>query len=72
LVRQQEIERKQRELERKRQVMEAQIVALRADFEAEEEEVKRIIAQKHLRGQALAADRAQMALMRGSDKPSSE
>ncbi|NIO00051.1 MAG: circadian clock protein KaiC [Anaerolineae bacterium] len=72
LVRQQEIERKQRELERKRQVMEAQIVALRADFEAEEEEIKRIIAQDQLRGQVLTADRAEMALMRGADKPPSE
>ena len=72
LVRQQEIERKQRELERKRQVMEAQIVALRADFEAEEEEIKRIMAQEQLRGQVLTADRGQMALMRGADKPPSE
>lgn len=72
LVCQQEIERKQRELERKRQVMEAQIVALRADFEAEEEEIKRIMAQEQLRGQVLTADRGQMALMRGADKPPSE
>jgi len=72
LVRQQEIERRQRELERKRQVMEAQIVALRADFEAEEEEIKRIMAQEQLQEQVLTADRAQMALMRGADKPPSE
>ena len=51
LSRQQEIERRQRELERKRQALEAQIAALRAEFEAEEEELKRLIAQEQ------AADR---------------
>jgi circadian clock protein KaiC len=45
LVRRQEIERKQRELEHKRKAVEAQIDALRADFSAEEEEIRRIISQ---------------------------
>jgi circadian clock protein KaiC len=68
LVRQQEIERKQREVERKRQIMEAQIAALRADFEAEQEELERIIAQENLQEEVLVEDHQAMARMRGEDR----
>lgn len=46
LMREQEIERKKHGLERKRKILEAQIAALRLEFEAEEEEIKRVIAQE--------------------------
>jgi circadian clock protein KaiC len=45
LNRQQDIERKQRELERKRKALEAQIVSLKVEFDAAEEEA-RIIAEQ--------------------------
>jgi circadian clock protein KaiC len=64
---QQETERKQRQLERKRQAMEAQIAALRVEFEAEKEELERIIVQEKQRDQVLAGDRETMASMRGVD-----
>ncbi|MDZ4344040.1 MAG: hypothetical protein U1E51_16600 [Candidatus Binatia bacterium] len=41
VLRRQEMQLKQRDLERKRKVMEAQIMSLRAEFEAQEEELKK-------------------------------
>ncbi len=68
LMRQQEIERKQKALERKRRLMEAQIASLRAEFEADQEELEEIIAQEKLRNEILAKDRKEMAHIRQADK----
>ena len=68
LVREQEIERKQRDVERKRKAMEAQIAALRMEFEAEEEELNKIITQEKTRESAFAGNQKVMARMRGKDK----
>ncbi len=65
LVREKEIQRRQRGMERKRQIMEAQIVALRAEFEAEREELQRIIAQDEVQEEVLREGREAMARMRG-------
>jgi len=74
-LRREAIERKKRELERKRQVLDTQIVALRAQFETEAEEIKKEIALETSREQALQMDRVQMAQLRsgnGDSKPRRE
>src|ERR1041385_4674638 len=74
-LRQEAIERKKRELERKRQVLDTQIVALRAQYETEAEEIKKEIALETSREQALQMDRVQMAQLRsgnGGSKPRRE
>jgi circadian clock protein KaiC len=53
LSRQQEIERRQRDLERKRQALEAQMAAQRGQFEANEEELKLVIAQEQAAAERL-------------------
>ena len=68
LMRKQEIERKQREIERKRESMDAQIAEIKAKFEAEEEELERIIEQEKLKEEVLENDRDGMAQMRKVDK----
>ena len=71
-LRREAIERKKRELERKRQALDTQIVALRAQFETEAEEIKKEIALETSREQALQMDRVQMAQLRsgnGDSKP---
>ena len=67
LLRQQEVELKRLDLERKRKAMEAQIAAIRAGFEAEEAEVKKLFGQDKLRQQMIAKDRETMAQMRKAD-----
>jgi circadian clock protein KaiC len=66
LVRQQELELKQRQLDRKRQVVAAQIKALQASFESEQDEVNRSIQQGQLREDTFASDRKVMARLRHS------
>ena len=68
LMRKQEIEIKQREIERKRESMDAQIAEIKAKFEAEEEELERIIEQEKLKEEVLENDRDGMARMRKADK----
>jgi circadian clock protein KaiC len=67
LTRGQEIERKQRDLDRKRGVLEAQIAALRAEFEIEQEEFMKIIAQERLREDRILRDEEKMASIRQAD-----
>jgi circadian clock protein KaiC len=67
LLRQQEVEGKQRERERKREALEARIAAMRKDFEAEDEEAKRIIGQEHTSQQLVEQDREKMGRSRKSD-----
>lgn len=58
LVSQQSIDSKLREMDRKKDLLEAQIIALRAEFDAEQESVKRVIAQEEARDLASARNRA--------------
>ncbi|MDI1432948.1 circadian clock protein KaiC [Polyangium sorediatum] len=67
ITRQQAIERKQRELARKRAQVEAQILSLRAEFEAEEQEVLAIVEQDKHRETTLRHDREQRARLRNAD-----
>ena len=63
-----EVERTRREIERKRVLAEAQIAALRAGMEADEEELKKLAQQEKNRGKALIEQREQMAARRGADR----
>lgn len=63
-----EVERTRRTLERKRTAMEAQIAALRADFEAEEEELSRRVRQEQGREDRLSQDREAMGRSRQADR----
>jgi circadian clock protein KaiC len=65
MARQQEIERRQRELERKREALEARINALRLEFESEEEEARRKLAEAQEHEARLEEDRREMARLRG-------
>ena len=67
LLRQQEVEGKQRERERKREALEARIAVMRKEFEAEDEEAKRIIGQEHTSQQLVEQDREKMGRSRKSD-----
>jgi circadian clock protein KaiC len=67
LIKQQETELKQLNLERKRKAMEAQVTAIRAEFETEEAEVKKLVSQEELRQQTLGEDREAMGRMRKED-----
>ncbi|MGN6732666.1 MAG: circadian clock protein KaiC [Candidatus Binatia bacterium] len=60
-------ELKKREIERKRRALDAQIVALRAHFETEAEELEKEIALEMSREQVLETDRMQMAQVRSGN-----
>jgi circadian clock protein KaiC len=66
-TRHQEVELKHLNLERKRKAMEAQIAAIRAGFEAEEAEVKKLVDEEKLRQQTFTKDREAMAQIRKAD-----
>lgn len=68
-LRQQEIVRKQVALDRKREAMEAQILLLRAEFEADESEALKLISVEEARHERFAHDRAIMAQSRKGDAP---
>lgn len=68
ILRQQAIERRQRELERKRESVDAQIAALRAGFQADVEEVERVVSEDKLREQVLLEEQAAAAKVRGLDE----
>jgi circadian clock protein KaiC len=59
-----EIEAKRRKLARKRQVLEARIAAMRSDFEAEQEEMNRVIGEDQDREEVIRQDRQKMAVSR--------
>ncbi|MDX9975107.1 MAG: circadian clock protein KaiC [FCB group bacterium] len=64
-------ERKRKDLERRQQALEAQILALRADWEAHLDEAELQIAEDELREQALREGRQDMAqLRRAESEPS--
>jgi circadian clock protein KaiC len=68
LERQQEADRRQRDRMRKREVLEAQILALRKEFELEEEEAATAGVEEASREQFFTATRDAMARSRGADK----
>jgi len=57
-----------RRLARKRKAIEAQIAALQADVEAEEEEIKSSVAEEAVQGQTAAAGRRKMSQLRGGGR----
>ncbi len=57
-----------RDLERKRKTLDAEIMALHAQFEMEEDEIKRAITEEQLRSQVIEADRVAMSRSRHSAK----
>ncbi|MEI7869811.1 MAG: circadian clock protein KaiC [Candidatus Methylumidiphilus sp.] len=65
---QQEIERKRREIERKKTAIEAQINDLHTQFEAEKDDLDRLIAKEKQRGETLALDNRAMAKGRQADE----
>ena len=67
LLRQQDQEARQRELRRKREALEARILALRKEFEAEEEEAVVQADESHNREELLIQGRADMARSRHAD-----
>ncbi|MEA5114457.1 MAG: circadian clock protein KaiC [Geobacteraceae bacterium] len=70
--RRQEIERKQRDLERRKTVVEAQVAALLTRFEAEKEDLERIIAREKLADESCAEVSVNMARVRQADELSTE
>ena len=68
LASQQESERKQRERELKREALEARIVALRKEFEIDDNETALLASEERARREQLEDDRQAMANSRGADK----
>jgi circadian clock protein KaiC len=68
VVRDGEMERKQRDVERKRKMLEAQVTLLRAQYEAEAEDLQASIAQDETRREAVAEERSEMGRIRKADK----
>jgi circadian clock protein KaiC len=65
--RQEELEILQRRLDRRKAAMEAQISSLRAELEAEEEELGKQVRQAMRQDEEMRANRAAMASIRGAD-----
>ncbi len=72
LARGEEIAAKRRELERARQASEAQIAAMRLEYEAKEDELRRAIAQEEAREQRLIQARMEMGHSRKADSDGSK
>ena len=68
LARTEEIERLNRQIERKRQVLESQLTVLRSEFEAEEEEIRKRMAEMEAREQAATEQKSRMAHVRKADE----
>lgn len=67
LARRQEVERMERELRRKREAMEAQILIMRSEFEAAEEETRKAIALERAREDTIEEGQTAMAQLRRAD-----
>lgn len=67
LLRQQEIERKRREIDRKRQQMEAAIADIKATYEAEKEELEKIIIEEEAQSKVIKDNREHLAALRKAD-----
>jgi circadian clock protein KaiC len=70
LAHQQEIERKKLNLEIKCKALEAQIASLRAQFQAEEQELKKLTDQEKMRQRSVSQLREEIARMRKEDENS--
>jgi circadian clock protein KaiC len=68
LDRQQEFDRRQRDVERKRLALEAQMGVLRAQFEAEEDELKRLLTGEQLAANTERESKVNMARSRQADE----
>jgi circadian clock protein KaiC len=66
-LRKEEITKLQRNLETKRKLMEAQVSALQAEFAANEEEIKQLIAKEKQREKTAAENRKEMGRIRKED-----
>jgi circadian clock protein KaiC len=67
MARDQKAERKRRELEGRLKSLDAQMAVLRAEFETEEEELKKLTREDELRSKSLAQSRSDMAKLRKAD-----
>jgi circadian clock protein KaiC len=67
LARQQETAAKERDRARKREALEARIIALRKEFEAEDEDAQRLVAQELTEEKHIAESRKAMARSRQAD-----
>jgi circadian clock protein KaiC len=67
LAQQEELAALQRRLDRRRVAVEAQIAALRAEIESENEDLQKRVQQRSSQDDALKSDRATMASIRGAD-----
>lgn len=61
-------EQRKRQLARKREALERQIAEMRAELDAEEEEVSKVIAHQEVRSASITSDRAAMARKRGGNR----
>ena len=66
---QQQIELRQRDIERKKLAIEAQILALNTQFEAEKDDLIRLISKEKQRSDTLLLDRLAMAKLKQADPP---
>jgi len=62
-----DLKKRIRDLERRRKALEAQMAVMRADFEAEEEAVGRVVAEDRERLNLVESDRVAMARKRYAD-----
>jgi circadian clock protein KaiC len=67
---QKEIERRKLNVETKRKALEAQIASLRAQFQAEEQELKKLTEQEEMRRRGVSLLREKIARMRKEDENS--
>jgi circadian clock protein KaiC len=67
LAHQQEIERRKANVETKRKALEAQIASLRAQFQAEEQELKKLTEEEKIRQRSTSQLREKMARLRKED-----
>lgn len=67
LERQQELERKRREMGRRREALQAQLALLRAELEAQEEELRMLAEDEDAREAAFSRDRLEMARVRRAE-----
>ncbi|QPF83802.1 circadian clock protein KaiC [Bradyrhizobium genosp. L] len=66
--RNEQTEQRKRQLMRKREALERQIAEMRAELDAEEEEVSKVVAHQDVRTASAASDRAAMAQKRGASR----
>jgi len=68
LIVKQELAFKQRELERKRKILDAQITAMRTEFKAGEDNLKKTISERKISENVAEEDRVKMGKFRRADK----